>query len=94
MRTRFFFRKKCVPCQKRLKTTDLHGRFQSAYKPHHSCETAMVHIVDDIQQILKSKMNVCLVMLDLSSAFDTVDHELLLDRLERQFLFVKGHSSW
>jgi hypothetical protein len=74
-----------------IESHQLHGRFQSAYKPYHSCETAMVHVVDEMQQLLRSRRNVCLVMLDLSSAFDTVDHQLLFDRLENQF-FIRGDA--
>ena len=74
-----------------IESHQLHGRFQSAYKRYHSCETAMVHVVDDMQQILKSGKSVCLVMLDLSSAFDTVDHELLFERLEKQFC-IRGEA--
>ena len=70
---------------------ELHGKFQSAYKPDHSCETAIVHIVNEIQGIIESKRNVALVLLDLSSAFDTVDHQLLIDRLEKQF-FIGGEA--
>jgi hypothetical protein len=75
---------------KHIEAFNLHTRFQSAYKPNHSCETAMVHIIDDIQRLRQEKLNVVLIMLDLSSAFDTVDHGLLLDRLQRQFGICDG----
>ena len=71
-------------------TFDLFTKFQSAYKTNHSCETAMTYVIDDIQEYLGSKLNVALTMLDLSSAFDTVDHQLLLDRLERKFGISDG----
>ena len=70
---------------KYLDEFSLYTKFQSAYRPNHSCETAMAYIVDDIQQFLENKQNAALIMLDLSSAFDTVDHQMLIDRLERDF---------
>ena len=54
---------------------------QSAYRPAHSCETALVRIQDDILHSLDNRNTVILVLLDLSTAFDTVDHRLLLDKL-------------
>lgn len=63
----------------------LHAEFQSAYRQQHSCETALINIVDDIQSMLHNKCIVALVCLDLSAAFDTIDHQLLLLRLEEQF---------
>jgi hypothetical protein len=50
----------------------------------------MANVIDDIQNFLEEKQNVVLVMLDLSSAFDTVDHDSLLDRLETQFGICEG----
>ena len=69
-----------------IEENKLHGEFQSAYKPNHSCETAMVHVVNEIQEMTENNLNVALVALDLSSAFDTVDHQILIDRLEKKFL--------
>ena len=60
---------------------DLFDVFQSAYRPAHSCETALVRIQDDILHSLDNRNTVILVLLDLSAAFDTVDHRLLLDKL-------------
>ena len=51
---------------------NLHETFQSAYKQKHSTETA-----------LDNKRGVVLVLLDLSAAFDTVDHTLLLACMKR-----------
>ena len=55
--------------------------FQSAYRPRHSTETALVRIHDDIMQALDRKKGVILVLLDRTAAFDTVDHSMLLRQL-------------
>ena len=50
----------------------------------------MVYMVNYIQEMIERKYNVSLVMLDLSSAFETVDHKLLIDRLENDFYISQG----
>jgi hypothetical protein len=52
--------------------------FQSAYRKGHSTETALVRVHDDIVRAVDKGYGVCLVLLDLSAAFDTVDHTILL----------------
>ena len=64
-----------------LEENDLFDVFQSAYRPAHSCETALVRIQDDILESLDNRKSTILVLLDLRAAFDTVDHQILLDRL-------------
>ena len=58
---------------------------QSAYRKHHSTETALINIFDDLLKATDSGQMSALCLLDLTAAFDTVDHELLLARLERTF---------
>ena len=55
--------------------------FQSAYRPRHSTETALVRIREDMTQAIDSRRGVLLVLLDLTAAFDTLDHSILLLRL-------------
>lgn len=55
---------------------------QSGFKPGHSTETAMVHIVADALRFLYHNESCLLILLDLSAAFDTVKHETLLSLLE------------
>ena len=57
--------------------------YQCAYRPMHSCETALVYIQDDTLLSLDNKKSVILVLLDLSAAFSTIDHHLLIDQLHR-----------
>ena len=64
-----------------LEENGLFGVFQSAYRPAHSCETALVRIQGDILQSLDNRKSTILVLLDIRAAFDTVDHQILLDRL-------------
>ena len=59
----------------------LHDEKQSAYKRGCSTETALLRIKADIDHILDDGDGVLLVLLDLSAAFDTIDHGILLQRL-------------
>ena len=54
---------------------------QSAYRDKHSTETALIKIQNDILSALDAGSSAILLMLDLSSAFDTIDHDILLSRL-------------
>ena len=52
-------------------------KFQSAYRPHHSTETALVRVFYDFTVNLDHSKGTCLALLDLSAAFDTIDHDKL-----------------
>ena len=63
----------------------LHMQFQSAYKQHHSTESALLKVKNDILLNMEAQKVTLLVLLDLSAAFDTVRHETLLSRLRSRF---------
>ena len=71
-----------------LQNNNLFEPFQSPYKQFHSCETALVRVQNDI---LRFDNNCCVVLLllDLSAAFDMVDHTILLNRMSSKF-GIKG----
>lgn len=72
----------------------LHEVLQSAYKPGHSTETALLRVHNDILTTMDDRGIVILVLLDLSAAFDTIDHDVLLQRME-SMVGVKGLAlSW
>ena len=58
---------------------------QSAYRPFHSTKSALLCVQNDILSSLNNKKVVALVLLDLSAAFDNIDHEKLLHCLETRF---------
>ena len=64
-----------------LSANSLHECMQSAYRPNHSVETALLKVHNDIVCSLDKKQAVMLILLDLSAAFDTIDHQILLRRL-------------
>ena len=76
-----------------LTTQSLHQPNQSAYRKNHSTETALVKIQNDILLEMDQKKCVLLVLLDMSAAFDTVDHSILLTRLKCDFGIANSASS-
>ena len=68
-----------------LTSHGLYPPFRSAYRKCHSTETALLKVQNDILMNLDSQRVTLLVLLDLSVAFDTVDHGVLLNRLNTSF---------
>ena len=70
-------------------TNGLHDPLQSAYKTCHSTETALIQVPNDLLCTMDGRGVEVLIFLDLSAAFDTIDHSLLLARM-RDVLGIKG----
>ena len=68
--------------------------YQSAYRHHHSTETALLCITTDLLNATDRGLVSALVLLDLSAAFDTIDHHLLIDRLSTTFGIHDSALSW
>ena len=66
--------------------------YQSAYREHYSCEMAILKISNDILWGMEAQSITSLVALDLSAAFDTVDHEVLLSILSIKYGMKKQSS--
>lgn len=71
--------------QKHLMRFDLYPVLQSAYRKGFSTETALLKVQNDLLMNMNRQQVTLLVLLDLSAAFDTVDHEILLSRLKVSF---------
>eukprot|EP00745_Piridium_sociabile_P044747 TRINITY_DN9505_c0_g1_i24.p2 TRINITY_DN9505_c0_g1~~TRINITY_DN9505_c0_g1_i24.p2 ORF type:complete len:122 (-),score=5.84 TRINITY_DN9505_c0_g1_i24:1342-1707(-) len=67
---------------------------QSAYRANHSTETALLRILNDLLTALDQNKVSALLLLDLSAAFDTIDHHLLLSCLESSFGIKNSALSW
>ena len=72
-----------------MNQNNLNEQMQSAYRAFHSTETALTRIHNDILLELDKKKSVLLCLLDLSSAFDTIDHQTLYNILSER-LGIKG----
>ena len=66
----------------------------SAYRQGHSTESALLKVHADILHNMKQQMITLLVLIDLSAAFDTVNHPILFQCLEKQFGFCDSVLSW
>ena len=67
---------------------------QSAYRARHSTETAIIAVHDEIVKAIDAGEVCALVLLDLSAAFDTVDHHTLLRVLRCHFGVTDAALSW
>jgi retron-type reverse transcriptase len=68
--------------------------FRSAYRRGHSTETAFLCIANYVYHNADDKKRTLLLQLDLSAAFDVIDHETLLRRLEYSFRISGTILSW
>ena len=68
-----------------LTSNNLLNPHQSAYCKHHSTETALLYIHDYLISAIKARKVSCLCLLNLSAAFDTIDHNILITRLSSWF---------
>ena len=67
---------------------------QSAYRQHHSTETTITIVHNDIVRAIDAGEVSLLVLLDLSAAFDTVDHGILLEVLQDRFGVQDRALNW
>jgi hypothetical protein len=77
-----------------LQKNCLHEKYQSAYRRFHSTETALLKVQSDILETLDKGATTVLIMLDLSAAFDTIDHKVLLQRFERMYGITGCALQW
>ena len=77
-----------------LEEYHLFDKYQSAYREAHSTETALLRVHHDITSALDKGSTVALVMLDQSAAFDVIDHDILLKRLEFAFSISGWALKW
>ena len=87
---------KAASCQvtNHIDSNDLGESYQSSYKRFHSTETALLKVKSDFLQYVDNNKTVLMVLLDMSAAFDTVDHPIILQRLGDRFELREFVASW
>ena len=68
--------------------------YQLAYRKDFSCETALVKIINDCLLNMENQQVTAIVAIDLSTAFDTVDHHILIDVLNKRFNIAGVALEW
>ena len=78
----------CVAAVQLVNNIERHGLMeahQPAYHPFHSTETALLKVKTEVTRALENQEVAYLILLDLSAAFYTIEHNILLSRLESRF---------
>ena len=79
---------------KYLESNRLMSKSQSAYRRFHSTESALLRLLSDLMSAVESGRIALLALLDMSAAFDTVDHSILLRRLNKTYGIRGGAQRW
>ena len=77
-----------------IMSTGNFSEYQSAYRVGHSTETALLKVVNDIARATCDQKTTALLALDISAAFDTVDFEVLLQRMSGDFGVNGSALNW
>ncbi len=77
-----------------LEKNDICEDFQSGFRPSHSTETALIRVTNDLLLSSDCGCISLLVLLDLSAAFNTIDHNILLNRFENSVGISGSPLAW
>ncbi len=80
--------------QTHLKQNNLFEKFQSGFRSGHSTKTALVRVTNDLLMAADAGSPSLLIILDLTAAFDTVDHNILLYRLRHTISLSDTVYNW
>ena len=75
-------------------THNLQPDYQPAYRENYSCETAILHVSNDILWAMENQSITSLIVMDLSATFNTVDHKILLTILKCKFGLEHEALKW
>ena len=68
--------------------------FQSAYRKNHSTETALLNVTSAVKTAMDNKQGTILLLVDFSSAFGTINHNILIRRLRLRYGIVGKSLDW
>ena len=77
-----------------LNSHGLMPQLQSAYQRHHSTETRLLKVLSDVYAAIDHQQVTLLGLLDLSAAYNHVDHNILLHRLHHKFGICRTELEW
>ena len=77
-----------------MKTNCLLPDAQSAYRSGYSCETILIKLVDKILNGMEMKQLSMIIAMDLSAAFDTVNHKILLKTFQNHYGICDRVLEW
>lgn len=77
----------CDQISRHLDDHSLLSQFQSGFRKNHSCKTATLHVTNRIAKEIDSNNIAYLILIDFSKAFDTINHQQLLRKLQLRFGF-------
>ena len=83
-----------VQLQKHFDRQSLLPNHQSAYRQHYSTETILLNMCDNILKTTETQKCTSIVSLDLSTAFNTVNHKILLGILKSYFGISDHALAW
>ena len=79
---------------KHMASNNLYPTLQSAYRNNHNTESSLLKVFNDILLEMNNQNVTLLVFLDLSAAFDTIDHNILIARLNSNLGIPEPALSW